>query len=139
LTGPGEGKLPVPARVLVHAGSSWKPVSCSVYVHLKGYSQAKVTHLDVEADELNELLLPPGGHCYATAYTAGDRLVVSLREARRVKLLLVSRELSEALGPMKSTAYIGGKWGGVFIGLRREYIRRLEEYAKRKLQRDSGS
>ena len=133
MAGPGEGKVPVQARVLVRAGASWRPVSCTVYVHLKGYSQARVTHLDIEADELNELLLPPGGRGYATASVAGEQLVVSLRGPKRAVLLLASPELGEVLGRMKSVVYVGGKQGGVFIGFRREYIGRLEEYARKKL------
>lgn len=132
MTGPGEGKIPVAAKVLVLTGSSWKPVECSVYVHVKGYSQARVTHVDVEADELNELVLSPEEHSYATAIVAGERLTVSLWKPRKTTLLVASRELSEALGPLRSTVYVGGKQGGIFIGFRREYVRKLEDFARKK-------
>ena len=29
-----------------------------VYIHIKGFSLAKVTHLDVESEELNKILKP---------------------------------------------------------------------------------
>jgi hypothetical protein len=29
-----------------------------VYIHVKGKSRARVTHLDIELDELNKILLP---------------------------------------------------------------------------------
>lgn len=44
MSGPGEGKI--------HLGKA------EVYVHVKGKSNARVTHVDIELDELNKIIKP---------------------------------------------------------------------------------
>ena len=56
-----------------------------VYLHEKGKSNARITHIDIELDELNKIIEP-----------------------------------GEA-------SYVRGKEGGVFIGLKREMIKRAEK------------
>ncbi len=136
MTGPGEGKIPLRSRVSLLYGRSRAELHCSVYLHVKGYSRARVTHVDVEADRLNELL-PPGDSTYAVVYTAGKELRVKLREGgspggrgeRAPEVSIECPELVSALAPMRSIAYVGGKEGGIFIGFKREFVRRLEELA----------
>jgi len=70
MTGPGEGKI--------------KLGKADVYLHLKGKSGARITHIDIELDKLNK--------------------IVKDGEA----------------------TYVAGKPGGVFIGLKKEMIRRAE-------------
>lgn len=129
MTGPGEGKIPLKARVLV--GN--RELSCDVYLHVKGYSRARVTHVDVECGELNEVV-PPGAHAYATAYTRRGELRVRFREPLKAfgrvrELAILCPELAAALAPMRDVVYVGGKEGGIFIGFRREQIRKLEAFA----------
>ena len=76
MSGPGEGKI--------------KLGKADVYIHLKGKSNAQITHIDIELDELNEIMKP------------GEN------------------------------SYVGGKKGGVFIGLKKEMIQRAEDKAKKK-------
>ena len=73
MSGEGEGKL--------------KLGKADVYIHLKGKSNAKITHVDVELDELNKIIEP-----------------------------------GEA-------SYVQGKEGGVFIGLKKEMIKKAEKLA----------
>ena len=129
MTGPGEGKIPLKARVLVGG----RELGCDVYLHVKGYSRARVTHVDVECGELNEAV-PPGARAYATAYTRGGELRVRFREPLKAlgyarELVIMCPELAAALAPMRDLVYVGGKEGGVFIGFRREQIRKLEALA----------
>ena len=129
MTGPGEGKIPLKARLLV--GSC--ELSCDVYLHVKGYSRARVTHVDVECNELNEAV-PPGAHAYATAYTKSGELRVRFREPLKAfgyarELVIMCPELAAVLAPMRDTVYVGGKEDGIFIGFRREQIRKLETLA----------
>lgn len=56
-----------------------------IYVHEKGKSRARITHLDIELDTINEIIKP-----------------------------------GEA-------SYVQGKEGGVFIGLKKEMIKRAEK------------
>lgn len=74
MSGPGYGK-----KLLGKA---------NVYIHEKGKSNARITHVDIELPELNQIIKP-----------------------------------GEA-------TYVQGKQGGVFIGLKKEMIKRTEEKLK---------
>lgn len=76
MSGPGEGKI--------------KLGKADVYLHVKGKSNARITHLDIELDEINKIIKP------------GEN------------------------------SYVGAKEGGIFIGLKKEQIKRAEKYGKRK-------
>lgn len=76
MSGPGPGKI--------------KIGKADVYIHLKGQSRARITHVDIELDELNKIVKP------------------------------------------KEASYVQGKKGGVFIGLKKEMIKRAEALAKKK-------
>jgi hypothetical protein len=74
MSGPGEGK-----RLIGRA---------DVYIHEKGKSNARITHIDIELGALNKIIKP------------GEN------------------------------SYVGGKAGGVFIGLKKEMIKRAERGKK---------
>ena len=76
MSGPGEGKFLIG--------------KANVYIHEKGKSNASVTHVDIELDELNDIL-----------------------------------KLGE-------NSYVGSKEGGVFIGLKKDMIKRAEKIIKEK-------
>lgn len=75
MSGPGEGKI--------------KIGKADVYIHVKGKSNARITHIDIELKALNKILKP------------GEN------------------------------SYVGAKEGGVFLGLKKEMIKRAERLAKR--------
>ena len=75
MSGPGEGKI--------------KLGKADVYIHLKGKSNAQITHIDIELDALNDIIKP------------GE------------------------------STYVGGKSGGVFLGLKKDMIIRAEKKAKK--------
>ena len=56
MTGPGEGKI--------------KLGKADVYIHLKGKSNARITHVDIELDELNKII-KPGEATYCQAKEGG--------------------------------------------------------------------
>ncbi len=62
----------------------------NVYIHEKGKSLARVTHIDIELPELNKILKP------------------------------------------KEATYVQAKEGGVFIGLKKEMIKRAEKLLDKK-------
>ena len=74
MSGEGEGKI--------------KIGKADVYIHVKGKSNARITHVDVELEELNKIIKP------------------------------------------KEATYCQGKEGGVFLGLKKEQIKRAEKIAK---------
>lgn len=132
MTGPGTGKIPLEAVVRL----GYMRVECSVYLHVKGYSLARVTHLDIESDVLNEVI-PPRASKYASAYTRGKCLQVRFRDPLRLasetirEIAIECPLLVEALGSIRDTVYVGGKEGGIFIGFRRGQMKKLEELAIR--------
>ncbi len=44
MSGPAEGKIPLG--------------KADVYIHVKGKSRARITHIDIELDKLNEIIEP---------------------------------------------------------------------------------
>ncbi len=80
MTGEGEGKI--------------KLGKANVYIHLKGKSRARITHIDVELDEINKVIEP------------GE------------------------------STYCQGKEGGVFLGLKKEAIKRAEKLARKKSKKE---
>jgi len=57
MTGPAAGKFPLKARVFFLSGDKRKKVEdAMVYIHLKGYARARVTHLDIEHKALGKLI-----------------------------------------------------------------------------------
>ena len=74
--GPGEGKIPLKGA--------------KVYIHVKGKSNARITHIDVEHEDLNKII------------------------------------------KSKEATFCGGKKGGFFIGLKKEMLKRIERYIKKR-------
>ena len=75
MSGPGKGKI--------------KLGKAEIYLHIKGKSGARITHIDIEADVLNKII------------------------------------------KSKEATYCGGKKGGIFLGLKKEMIKRAEKLAKK--------
>ena len=131
MTGPGPGKIRIDAAVVLVSPEGFKQLDAEVYIHLKGYSRARVTHLDVETPFLNKLL-PPGSSGFFPA--RGDGVEVSIELHRLLKgfeLAVRSRVLAEHLlrNGERTWVYVGGKPGGIFIGFKKQYVLRLEEIA----------
>ncbi|MCR8433822.1 MAG: hypothetical protein NDP24_06305 [Crenarchaeota archaeon] len=126
MTGPGAGKIRMDAMVFLENDQ----VACNVYVHLKGYSRAKVTHLDVEGFNISakRRLVPSvivGGPNGITIIPS-EPIIVEGRHIRKIKII----GLKILNAGEKSGAYLGIKDGGFFVGLKRELMEKLEEIAK---------
>jgi len=138
MTGPGEGKIPIEANVALSYMGKRTYFDCEVYLHVKGHSLARVTHVDVESPVLNEILRPKES-LYVPFKVVNDEITIYFRKVYYVKslkvfansLVIKNRDLAEVLkrGPFKT--YVGGKVGGVFLGFHKEVIRRLEEFASK--------
>ncbi len=76
MTGPGEGKI--------------KLGKAEVYIHVKGKSRARITHIDIELPELNKIIKD------------------------------------------NEATYCAGKKGGVFLGLKKEMLKRAERLVRKK-------
>ncbi len=131
MTGPAEGKLPVEAKVFFVVGSEKKVLEdAEVYIHLKGYSLARVTHLDIEHSELNKAIPPKRGGFFSIRMK-GPTLEIDLGEKGRV--LVEAPLLTGLLGISgKTRTWVGGKFGGIYVGFRKPEIERLERLAESK-------
>jgi len=140
VTGPAPGKILLNAKVYL-LGSRRVDVSSEteVYLHVKGYSLARVTHLDIENSLLNQIL-PPKTHQYLKILGVPGGIRVMLNKITRVSLNndsvvvnsidVLCEDLADLLKVGESTiAYVGGKYGGIFIGFKKKYVTKLEEKA----------
>jgi len=137
VTGPGEGKVLLEALVELCSKSRCIPVECDVYLHVKGYSLARVTHVDLEADIFNEVIKPRKSQ-YCRYSVSNGRIYVYLREQVYVnslnimvrKIKVTCKELADAIGEgTRSWVYVGGKYGGVFLGFKKPQVEKLERLA----------
>jgi len=124
MTGPAEGKLRLPAHVFLNK----KEIEADVYVHLKGYAFARVTHLDIESKKLNLGIGKEKGK-------NGDFLVIygidEGLDIPAINLIISCPQLNYILGPAKKTrTWVGQKVDGVYIGFKKEQILKLEKLAK---------
>lgn len=103
-------------------------MEAGVYIHVKGYSLARVTHLDIEHEKLNGLL-PAGGGKFLSITGTSEGITIKLEE--RWRFLVVECELlKEILAPGRRTrTWVGGKEGGIYIGFRKPEVEKLEKIA----------
>ena len=132
MTGEAEGKLKLPARAALELeNEGFREIQPEVFIHVKGYSLAKVTHLDIEHEGLNGLLPPKGGRFLEVRGIKGG-LRISFNPPRKgVKALIVeSGLLNQVLRPGEATrTWVGGKYGGIYIGFRKPEVEKLESLA----------
>ena len=131
MTGPAPGKIRINAIVILVSPEGFKHLDAEVYIHLKGYSRARVTHLDVETPLLNNIIAAGSGGFFPAR---GDGVEITVEFHRLLKgfeLSIRNKVLAENLlrNGERTWVYVGGKPGGLFIGFKKQYILRLEEIA----------
>ncbi len=134
MTGPGPGKIELEARVYIWRSGTRQPVDAVVYLHVKGWSRAFVTHLDIEKPGLEyELLGGPGRGVYGATIGTGRGLQFTPFHTHTWRLEVEEYHVLPRALPRgaRYPGYMGSKTGGVFIGFRREVLRVLEEIAAR--------
>ncbi|MEM5874492.1 MAG: hypothetical protein QW641_01000 [Candidatus Aenigmatarchaeota archaeon] len=122
MTGPGEGKLLLNgAKVYLNN----EKIPAEVYIHVKGYSLARVTHLDIEHEKSNSIIEAEKGGFF-TIY--GIEKGIKIDFGKKFVLVIydfLSKVLSKG---EKIRAWVGG----IYIGFRKEQIVKLEKIAKEK-------
>ena len=138
MTGPAIGKLKLEAEVFLEPGH-FKLDGASVFIHLKGYSLARVTHLDIEHEGLGNLIPPKRGGLHRIEGVRGG-ISIRLRNpketsGRTIKFVRVKcSHLNRVLKPGEVTVtWVGGKAGGIYIGFRKPQIALMEKLAREKL------
>ena len=141
ITGPSEGKLGLDATVyLVSNGDRIELEDAFVCIHLKGYSMARVTHLDIEHDILDNLIPPKRGGLHDIDGVRGG-IEIKLEGKKEIEyrkgrlkprsILIMCPTLNEVLELGRRTrTWVGGKFGGIYIGFRKPEIGKLERVAE---------
>ncbi len=133
MTGPGPGKIKLNAKVFLKCNNSFFKVNdIEVYLHLKGWSRARVTHLDVESSIVNEYIVRPKQGFYAKAsYNRSGLWIHTLKALKPCTILIVEEDVLPKVFSLgeETWCYIGGKIGGMYIGFRKKYIELLEQIA----------
>jgi hypothetical protein len=119
-----------------------RKIDAEVYIHLKGYARARVSHLDVEKMGLGKVVHRGRGN-FLEVRGVEKGLEVVLREKRQIILdaeefavssvIVACPSLNEIVKKEKSTrAWVGRKYDGVYIGFRKAELERLEKLALEK-------
>lgn len=124
MTGPAEGKLPLDAQVCLNEATL---DSAQVYIHLKGYARATVTHLDIEHPALGAII-PPKTRIFCWIIGIEKGILIRTEQGDTVKILqpLLHHVLPAGT---KTKTCVGGKIDGIFIGFRRRELAKLEKLA----------
>ncbi len=143
MTGPAEGKLLLKnanVELLTNQGKIGL-IDAEVYIHVKGYSLARVTHLDIEHPILDNIIPPKRGK-YLKIMGIKNGLRIELDNGKTIKLddksltiyaiKILHPYLNEVMGKYESiVTWVGGKFGGIYIGFRKKQINKLEEIAEK--------
>lgn len=119
-----------------------RKIDASVFIHLKGYARARVSHLDVEKIGLGKVIHRGRGN-FLEVRGIEKGVEIVMRESRMVEIDGVKRvvsslrianpSLNEVVEKDKSTrAWVGRKYDGIYIGFRKEEIQKLEKVALEK-------
>jgi len=113
-----------------------------VYIHLKGYALARVTHLDIEHDILDNIVPPKRGE-FLSIHGIKNGIEVKVKkkiefEKRKIEIIgieILHPYLTKVLKQGEKTrTWVGGKFGGIYIGFRKNEIEKLEKIAREKFE-----
>lgn len=145
MTGPAGGKLGLNAGVYLRSEEGKvKLEDALVYIHVKGHARARVTHLDIEHDILDNIIPPKRGR-FLTIHGVEGGIRIDLGKPKEVNLnderieveriTVLHPHLSKVLEPnQKTRTWVGGKFGGIYIGFRKGEIAKLERIAETKFE-----
>ncbi len=130
MTGPGPGKIRIDCeKVNIIKGKARYCIVPDVYIHVKGYSYARVTHLDIEYSNIEKIL---GIHIreIVPAFVKKFTNFIMLKSWKIFTTMeIYSKTLLELIPPgYEGGCVIGGKQDGIFVGFKKEILRILEEY-----------
>lgn len=132
MTGYCEGKVPLSLSLRL-SNDHTKNVEIEAYIHVKGYAQARVTHLDLESKELNFDNKTKG--IGAILIGRDNGFLVILRNPLKQGPYLYKRLYVSGISILKKGekmgCYLGLKEDGIFLGFKKEGIERLELLAKK--------
>jgi hypothetical protein len=124
MTGPTAGKLPIEAQVYLNDAEL---EDAQVFVHLKGFARATVTHLDIEHPSL-VTVIPPKVRTFLWIVGVENGILIRTEKGDTVKVIcpLLNQVLPQG---EKTKTCVGGKFKGWFIGFRKREMLKLEALA----------
>ncbi len=127
MTGPAIGKIKAGGKEVTRLWEREVEKEVDIYIHVRGYSLARVTHLDVEYGEFwryikrNDFAKVRG--------IPGGMLIIPKWKVPYCKIFF--NYANEVLKVGEETwVFLGRKEEGFYLGFRKEYIERLEKVAK---------
>jgi len=131
------GKIRIDAEVyLASPEDTLRVIEAPVYIHLKGYMRARVTHLDVENRALGKIIPRGRGNMLEVRGVRGGIEIAPKRPAEiergGSRILVRSLEvlhpiLSKMLTIGESTVtWVGRKYDGIYVGFKKAQIDQLE-------------
>ena len=119
-----------------------REIGAEVFIHLKGYARARVSHLDVEKIGLGKVIRRGRGN-FLEIKGVKNGLKIVLREKCQItldkeelevssiviKCSLLNRIIKEGAS---SKAWVGRKYDGIYIGFRKTELEKLEKLALEK-------
>jgi len=97
-----------------------------IFIHVKGYGRARVTHIDIESLAFRKIL-PPRHSDYPEIDWNSDKVCIPVKNH---ELIIISHTLGELI-KLHGNLYVRGKGKGIFFALHKEQIKSVEEYASR--------
>lgn len=115
-----EGKIKISGKVFL---DNKELTDACIYIHIKGYSRARVTHIDVQDPELKKIILPRHSDYPEVLWESPD-----VEIPVKGHILKLESDILGNLIKLNGNIYVGGKGKGIFLGLHKEQIIELEKY-----------
>jgi len=141
--GPIKGKVEIDADVyFLSKDGDVKLGGVSVCVHVKGYARARVTHIDIEDENVKRLIYRGRGNFLDIRGVAGG-IIIQAKMEREMEvagkilkvwgLKVVNPDLNTILAVGETTRiWVGRKYDGLYIGFRKNEVLKLETLALEK-------
>jgi hypothetical protein len=128
MTAPVAGKILLEAQVYLN---DEELEDAQIFIHLKGFARATVTHLDIEHPSLVNLI-PPKVRTFIWIMGIENGILIRTEKDDTVKVVcpLLNHVLEKGA---KTKTCVGGKPTGLFIGFRRRELNKLKELAEQLL------
>ncbi len=114
------GKIKIRGKVFLDGKEL---INANVYIHIKGYSRARVTHIDIQDPELRKII-PPRHSDYPEILWGVSTVNIPVKDHN---LTIINCTLGKLI-KLNGNIYVGGKGKGIFLGLHKEQIKNLENY-----------
>jgi len=116
-----------------------RKIDAEVYIHLKGYARARVSHIDIEKMGLGKVIRRGRGN-FLEISGVENGLEIVLREKCQIildgeevavsSIVIACPLLNELIEKEKSTrTWVGRKYDGIYIGFKKAEIEKLEKLA----------